>query len=287
MKVKAAAKRPQSVVEVGSVRLGNNLPLTAIGGCCAIESEEITMRLAGGLKRIFEKSSVDFIFKISFDKANRSSAGSWRGLGIEKGIKIIGDVKEKFGFPVLTDIHEPWQAEQASRVADILQIPAFLCRQTDLLFAAADTGKAVNIKKGQFMSPWESAHAAEKVISRGNRRIMLTERGYMFGYNNLVVDMRSLEIMKGFGFPVIFDATHSQQMPGGLGRETGGAAEFIAPLARAAAAVGLAGIFFEAHPDPKQAKSDRANTLALNEVAGFWKNLAMIDKVVKNENFTR
>ncbi|MEK6544355.1 MAG: 3-deoxy-8-phosphooctulonate synthase [Elusimicrobiota bacterium] len=271
----------RGVLTVGNVRLGNHLPAVAIGGPCGIESEHMTLSIAKELKRIFKRLGIGFIFKASFDKANRSSIGSWRGLGIDEGLRILRKVKDTLGLPILTDIHEPAQAVVVSGVADILQIPAFLCRQTDLIVAAARTGKVVNVKKGQFMSPWECGNAVDKVLAAGNPNVALTERGFTFGYNNLVVDMRSLEHMKTYDCPVIFDSTHSQQLPGGKGHKTGGMPQFISAVARAATAVGVAGIFFETHPKPAQAKSDGSNSLKLDAVEDFWKALAAIDKTVK------
>ncbi|MBI4064133.1 MAG: 3-deoxy-8-phosphooctulonate synthase [Elusimicrobia bacterium] len=268
-------------VNVTGIKLANDRQLAAIAGCCAIESEELTFRVAETLKDTFTRLGVGFIFKASFDKANRSSGKSWRGLGAVRGLEILGKIKDKLGLPILTDIHESGQAALAAKVADVIQIPAFLCRQTDLLTAAAATGKAVNIKKGQFLSPWEMANAVAKIESAGNRNILLTERGFMFGYNNLVVDMRSLVVMKQTGYPVIYDATHSQQLPGGHGESTSGRAEFIEPVARAASAIGIAGIFFETHPDPDRAKSDGPNSIVLDKVEDFWKSLMKIDAAVK------
>ncbi|MBI2070191.1 MAG: 3-deoxy-8-phosphooctulonate synthase [Elusimicrobia bacterium] len=272
------------VVRVGPIAFGNRNPIVAIGGTCAIETEELTFRVAEHLKRLFARLKVPFVFKASFDKANRSSMKSWRGLGVTKGLEILGRIRERLNVPVLTDIHEPAQAEWAARVVDIIQIPAFLCRQTDLITAAAKTGKPVNVKKGQFLSPWECRNIVDKVRSAGNHQLMLTDRGYMFGYNNLVVDMRSFVIMKGFGVPVIHDATHSQQLPGGLGAATGGWPEFVVPVAQAAAAVGLAGLFFETHPNPARAKSDGPNSIALKDVEKMWRTLLAIDAIVKKKN---
>ena len=235
--------------------------LTVIGGPCVAESMEICMEIAWRMKDICGKLGLNYIFKASFDKANRSSVNSFRGAGMENGLEILAAVKEKLGLPVLTDVHECSQAEECAKIVDVLQIPAFLCRQTDLLAACGATGKPVNIKKGQFMAPKDMAGAVEKVRSTANDRVMLTERGTTFGYNNLVVDMRSLAIMRSLGVPVIFDATHSVQLPGGLGNASGGQREFILPLARAAAAVGIDAIFMEVHPDPSKALSDGPNSL--------------------------
>lgn len=257
--------------------------MVAIGGTCSIESEELTLKVASELKTIFKRLDIPFIFKASFDKANRSSLKSWRGPGLKKGLEILGKVKSKLGLSVVTDIHESSQAAQAAKVVDILQIPAFLCRQTDLLTAAAKTGKVVNVKKGQFLSPWECSNVIEKVVSAGNKKVMLTERGFMFGYNNLVVDMRALEIMKEFGYPVLYDATHSLQLPGGAGTSTGGLAHLVYPLVRAAAAVGVAAVFFETHPEPSKAKSDGPNSLKLSDVEKIFKTVSSIDRLVKEK----
>ena len=251
--------------------------LVLIAGPCVIESEEHVHRMAQGIR---EAVGDGFVFKASFDKANRTSGSAYRGPGLREGLRILGGVKAA-GFPVLTDIHEPAQAEAAAQVVDILQIPAFLCRQTDLLLAAGRTGRIVNIKKGQFVAPHDIARAAEKVASTGNTQVVLTERGSSFGYNNLVVDMRGLKIMRDAGWPVVFDATHSVQLPGGAGSASGGQPEFIEPLARAAVAVGVNGVFVEVHDAPEKALSDGANALRLDLLAGFWKRLQAIDKVGK------
>jgi 2-dehydro-3-deoxyphosphooctonate aldolase (KDO 8-P synthase) len=242
--------------------------LVLIAGPCVIESEEHVHRMADGIRQAVG----DFVFKASFDKANRTSADAYRGPGLKEGLRILAGVKAR-GFPVLTDIHEPSQAEPAAEVADILQIPAFLCRQTDLLLAAGRTGRIVNIKKGQFVAPHDIHRAAEKVASTGNRSVVLTERGSSFGYNNLVVDMRGLKIMRDAGWPVVFDATHSVQLPGGAGAVSGGQPQFIEPLARAAVAVGVDGIFVEVHDHPERALSDGPNALRLDLLAGFWRRL--------------
>jgi 2-dehydro-3-deoxyphosphooctonate aldolase (KDO 8-P synthase) len=257
---------------------GNGKPLVLIAGPCVIESEEHVDRMA----RSIRNAVGEFIFKASFDKANRTSAGAYRGPGLRDGLRILAGVKAA-GFSVLTDIHEPSQAEPAAEVADILQIPAFLCRQTDLLVAAGCTGRIVNIKKGQFVAPHDIRHAAEKVASTGNHQVLLTERGSSFGYNNLVVDMRGLKIMRDAGWPVIFDATHSVQLPGGAGSASTGQPQFIEPLARAAVATGVDGVFVEVHDDPEMALSDGGNALRLELLEGFWKRLKAIDELVKSE----
>ena len=250
-------------------------PLVLIAGPCVIESEEHVHRVARGIR----EAVGDFVFKASFDKANRTSAGSYRGPGLEEGLRILAGVRAE-GFPILTDIHEPSQAAPAADVADILQIPAFLCRQTDLLVAAGRTGRIVNIKKGQFVAPHDIRHAAEKVASTGNRQVLLTERGSSFGYNNLVVDMRSLKIMRDAGWPVVFDATHSAQLPGGAGLASSGQPEFIEPLARAAVAVGVNGVFVEVHDAPEKALSDGPNALRLDLLGEFWRRLRAVHSLV-------
>ena len=252
-------------------------PLALIAGPCVIENEAHVHFLA---ERIRTVAGPDFIFKASFDKANRSSGESYRGPGIREGMRILEGLKAE-GYRILTDIHEPWQADVAAEVCDVLQIPAFLCRQTDLLVAAAKTGRIVNIKKGQFVSPWDIRHAADKVAAAGNPHIFLTERGTSFGYNNLVVDMRSLAIMRSYGWPVVFDATHSVQMPGAGGTHSGGQPQFIEPLARAAVAVGVDALFVEVHENPAEALSDGANALPLAELAGLWERLLEIDAVTR------
>jgi 2-dehydro-3-deoxyphosphooctonate aldolase (KDO 8-P synthase) len=268
------------VVAVGAgssqVTFGNRSPLALIAGPCVIESEGHVLRMAVAIREI----AGAYVFKASFDKANRSSVNSYRGPGLVEGLRILAEVR-KLGIPVLTDIHEPSQAAAAAEAVDILQIPAFLCRQTDLLLEAGRTGCAINIKKGQFVSPSDFRNAAEKVASTGNERIILTERGSSFGYNNLVVDMRGLPIMAATGYPVVFDATHSVQLPGAAGTASGGQPEFIAPLARAATAVGIAGVFVEVHDEPEEALSDGANALRLNLLADFWARLKAIDGLVK------
>jgi len=250
-------------------------PLALIAGPCVIESEEHVHRMARGIR----EAVGDFIFKASFDKANRTSVAAYRGPGLREGLRILAGVKAE-GFSILTDIHEAWQAEPAAAVADVLQIPAFLCRQTDLLLAAGRTGRIVNIKKGQFVAPHDIHRAAEKVASTGNRQVLLTERGSSFGYNNLVVDMRGLKIMRDAGWPVIFDATHSVQLPGGAGDASGGQPQFIEPLARAAVAAGVSGVFVEVHDAPEKALSDGANALRLSLLPGFWEKLKAIHNLV-------
>lgn len=254
--------------------IGRGQPLALIAGPCVIESEEHVHFLAAEIAKI----AGPFVFKASFDKANRSSISSYRGPGLKEGVRILAGLRAQ-GYPVLTDIHEPSQAEIAAEGADILQIPAFLCRQTDLLIAAGRTGRAVNIKKGQFVAPHDIRNAAEKVASTGNHQILLTERGSSFGYNNLVVDMRGLAIMRDFGWPVIFDATHSIQIPGGLGHASGGESRFIPTLSRAAVAAGVDGVFLEVHEDPDRALSDGPNALRLDLLDALWKKLQAIHQV--------
>jgi 2-dehydro-3-deoxyphosphooctonate aldolase (KDO 8-P synthase) len=260
-----------------TIIFGGGGPLPLIAGPCIIESEEHIHWLARRISSI----AGPFVFKASFDKANRSSMSAYRGPGIKEGLRILAGLKSA-GYPILTDIHEPAQAAQAAEVADILQIPAFLCRQTDLLVEAGRTGRIVNLKKGQFVAPHDFRLAAEKVASTGNTKILLTERGACFGYNNLVVDMRGLVIMRGFGFPVVFDATHSVQLPGAAGVSSGGQSQFIEPLARAAAAVGIDGLFVEVHEEPQKALSDGANALRLDLLGGFLNQVRRIDGLVKS-----
>lgn len=254
--------------------------LTVLAGPCAIESKEICAKVCEKLKEITEKIGINYVFKASFDKANRSSIDSYRGLGIEEGLEILSEIKKEYNVPIVTDIHESYQAEMAAKVVDIIQIPAFLCRQTDLLVAAAKTGKIVNIKKGQFLSPYQMKPLAKKVLDSGNDKILFTDRGASFGYNNLVSDMRGIKIMQDMGYPVIFDATHSVQIPGGKGESSGGERQFVPLLAKAAVASGAKGLFFEVHPEPQCAKCDGDNMLPLDEVEGLFKTLNEIFKVV-------
>lgn len=256
-------------------------PLGLIAGPCVIESEEHCLFLA----REIRSRVGAFVFKASFDKANRSSLTSYRGPGLKEGLRILATARRELGVPVLTDIHTPDQAGPAAEVCDVLQIPAFLCRQTDLLVEAARTGRIVNIKKGQFVAPADFRHAADKVAASGNQRILLTERGASFGYNNLVVDMRGLAIMRDWGWPVIFDATHSVQLPGAAGASSGGAPQFIEPLSRAAVAAGIDGVFVEVHEDPSRALSDGPNALRLDQLTSLWPKLRSIDALVKSDAF--
>ncbi|HWG58512.1 MAG TPA: 3-deoxy-8-phosphooctulonate synthase [Candidatus Acidoferrales bacterium] len=266
----------QAAFEAGNVRMGGGAPLFVIAGPCVIESESHALRMAERLSEIAARRGVPYIFKASYDKANRSSAASYRGPGLREGLRILAAVKKRVGVPVLSDVHEVSQVDAAADVCDVLQIPAFLCRQTDLLFAAAKTGKVVNIKKGQFLSPWDIGNAAEKVAGAGNRKIILTERGSSFGYQNLVVDMRSFPVMRKLGYPVVFDVTHSVQLPGGQGNSSGGQPEFIEPLARAGVAAGVDGVFLEVHDNPAAALSDGANALPLAQFEALIEKLARL-----------
>ncbi|HDR7946786.1 TPA: 3-deoxy-8-phosphooctulonate synthase [Bacillus toyonensis] len=264
-----------------NITFGGNNPFVLIAGPCVIESEQLVMETAAAVKEITDKLNIPFVFKASFDKANRSSIFSNRGPGIEKGLEILSNVKEKFGIPVTSDIHEASQAELAGQVLDIIQIPAFLCRQTDLLIAAAKTNKIINVKKGQFLAPWDMKNVVVKLQEAGNEQILLTERGSTFGYNNLVVDMRSIPQMRELGVPVVFDATHSVQIPGGQGTTTGGKREFVPYLGRAAAAVGMDALFTEVHPNPDSAWSDGPNMIKLENLEEVLKPIVDIDKIVK------
>jgi len=255
--------------------------LALIAGPCVIEGKELCYRLGREVKAICEELNVPYIFKASFDKANRLSVSSPRGPGLEKGLEILAEIRANVGVPVLTDVHEVWQVQKVAEVVDILQIPAFLCRQTDLVVAAAQTGKPVNIKKGQFLSPHDMRNIAEKVTSAGNRQVLLTERGASFGYGDLVVDMRSLAIMRQFGFPVVFDATHSVQRPGGLGTASGGDREYVPYLVRAACAAGIDALFLEVHPDPESALSDTATMLPLDSLKSVLTQARAINALVK------
>jgi 2-dehydro-3-deoxyphosphooctonate aldolase (KDO 8-P synthase) len=263
------------------ISFGGNRPFVLIAGPCMLENEKLVMQTAEKIKEITTKLNIPFVFKGSFDKANRSSINSDRGPGIDEGLKLLAKVKETFNLPVTSDIHESYQAELAGQVLDIIQIPAFLCRQTDLLVAAAKTGKIINVKKGQFLAPWDMKNVVIKIRETGNEAILLTERGTTFGYNNLIVDMRSLVTMREMGVPVVFDATHSVQIPGGNGTTTGGKREFVPYLSRAAAAVGIDSIFMEVHPDPDKALSDGPNMVKLDNLEEVLKPIIEIDQVVK------
>lgn len=258
--------------------------LVFIAGPCVIESRAMAIDLARRLSLLAARLKVPYIFKASFDKANRTSVDSFRGPGIEKGLDILAEIRERFNVPVLTDVHEPWQCARAAQVCDVLQIPAFLARQTDLVTAAGETGAVVNVKKGQFMAPEDMANVIAKIVSTGNRRIVLCERGASFGYRNLVADMRSLLIMREMGYPVVFDATHSVQRPGGLGTGSGGDGRFAPALARAAVATGVDGVFMETHVTPAKALSDAANAIAFRNVEALWRKLLAIDAVLKGRS---
>ena len=264
---------------------GNDRPFFLIAGTCVVESEAMAVETAGTLKEICGGLGIPFIYKSSFDKANRSSAGSFRGPGMDEGLRILGEVRKQVGVPVLTDVHEDTPMEEAAAVVDVLQTPAFLCRQTNFILRAAGAGKPVNIKKGQFLSPWEMQNVVDKAKSTGNDAILVCERGFSFGYNNLVSDMRSLAIMRGTGCPVVFDATHSVQLPGGMGTASGGQREFIPVLARAATAVGVAGLFMETHPEPQKALSDGPNAWPLGRMQALLETLVEIDRTVKKNDY--
>ncbi len=277
-----ALHRSVRKVLVEGVTFQNQAPLVLIAGPCVIESPALTLSIAKRLARISKECGMGFVFKASYDKANRSSLRSFRGPGMREGLDILRRVKEEVGCPLLTDVHGKEEVTRAAAIVDILQIPAFLCRQTDLLLACGESGRAVNVKKGQFLAPWDMEQVVLKLESTGNRRILLTERGTSFGYNNLTVDMRSLSIMQEWGYPVIYDATHSVQLPGGLKHASGGQREFIFPLARAAVGLGVAGIFAEVHPSPEHALSDGPNSLALASVPRFIKGLQRLDRISKS-----
>jgi len=272
---------PNHKVKCSNFEIANNKPFTLIAGPCQLENEKHALKISSELKKITNDLGINLIYKTSFDKANRTSLKGKRGMGLEKSLPIFDKIRKEVGLPVLTDVHT---AEQCSIVADhvdVLQIPAFLCRQTDLLIAAAKTGKIINVKKGQFLAPWDMANVIKKIEESGNKNILITERGASFGYNTLVSDMRALPIMSRFGFPIVFDATHSVQQPGGMGEKSGGQREFVPYLARAAVAVGVGAIFLETHEDPDNAPSDGPNMVPLNEVKTLLKKLTEIDKLVK------
>ncbi len=269
------------IVKIGDIEIGGNRPLVLIAGPCVIESEDQIRKTVKELKDIAEKIKIPFIFKSSYDKANRTSIKSYRGPGLKKGLEILEKVKREFDIPLLIDVHQIEEVKAVSEVADILQVPAFLCRQTDLVTSIARAGKPVNVKKGQFLAPWDMKNVIEKIESTGNNNILLTERGSCFGYNNLVVDMKSLPVMRSFGYPVVFDATHSVQKPGGKGTATGGEREYVSSLAQAAVATGIDGLFLEVHPQPEKALSDGPNMVKLNEVKELLERLIRIDNIVK------
>ncbi|NLG33847.1 MAG: 3-deoxy-8-phosphooctulonate synthase [Lentisphaerae bacterium] len=272
-------KAPVKAVKAGGVRLGGRAPLALIAGPCVIESREMAFDLAARLAALAKKERIPFIFKASYDKANRTSLQAYRGPGLAKGLEILAGIKETYGVPILVDVHQVAEVKAAAAVADILQLPAFLCRQTDLVVALGESGRVVNIKKGQFLAPWDVRHVIAKVESTGNRKILLTERGASFGYNNLVADFRSLLIMRQFGYPVVFDATHSVQLPGGRSEGTGGDGRWVPYLSRAAAAAGCDGLFWETHRNPPDAKSDKDNALPLAAVGPLWRQCRRIDEL--------
>ncbi len=271
----------QKTVDLGALHFSNEKPFVLIAGPCQMESAAHGMEMASALKELTDDLGIGFVFKASFDKANRTSVNGIRGMGLEKGMQAFADIKSKLGCPVLTDIHEPFQCAVAAEVVDVLQIPAFLCRQTDLLLAAGKTGKIINVKKGQFLAPWDMKNVAAKIASTGNENILLTERGASFGYNTLVVDMRSLPIMKQTGYPVIFDATHSVQQPGGNGTSSGGQREFAPVLANAAISTGIAGVFIETHETPDTAPSDGPNMIPLKNMRDVLTRLKQFDAIAK------
>src|SRR5262245_8156298 len=273
--------QPNSIVAVGKARFGNELPLALIAGPCVLESRAHAFDMAAALKELTARLGLGFVYKTSFDKANRTSGKSARGVGLDSALAVFSELRERLGVPVLTDVHEPEQCAAVAEVVDVLQIPAFLCRQTDLLVAAAKTGRAVNVKKGQFLAPWDMATVVEKITGAGNANVLVTERGVSFGYNTLVSDMRSLPVLAKTGAPVIFDATHSVQQPGGQGTASGGEREFVPVLARAAVAVGVAGVFIETHQDPDRAPSDGPNMLPLKQMAGLLSRLQEFDRLAK------
>lgn len=269
-------------VSIGSLTCGGNKPFVLIAGPCVVESFESAVRHAEALRMLTDRLGVPFVYKSSYDKANRSSLDSFRGLGVDEGLSVLARVKREVGVPLLTDVHSPAEVAAAAEVADVIQIPAFLCRQTDLLLAAGHSGRPVNVKKGQFLAPHDMRYVAEKVASTGNARILLTERGVSFGYNNLVSDLRSLTILAQTGYPVVFDATHSVQLPGGLDGASGGQREFIAPLARAAVAAGVDGLFMEVHEEPERALSDKATVFPLDRLEALLRTLVALDGLVKD-----
>ncbi len=272
-------------VTVGEIEIGGASPIALITGPCQLESHDHARMMAERIAEACAPTGTQFIFKASYDKANRSSVSTPRGPGMERGLEILARIREEFGVPVLTDVHEPWHCARAAEAVDVLQIPAFLCRQTDLLIAAGETGKAINIKKGQFLAPWDMANVAEKVASTGNDRILLCERGTFFGYNAQVTDLRGLPIMAATGWPVVFDATHSVQQPGGLGGSSGGQREFAPVLARAACAVGVSALFIETHQDPDNAPSDGPNMIPVEDMAGLIGTLRAFDALAKEHGF--
>jgi 2-dehydro-3-deoxyphosphooctonate aldolase (KDO 8-P synthase) len=280
------AVSPNAVVDVRGVRIGNALPLALFAGPCQLESRAHALEMAGALKEIAARLGIGLVFKTSFDKANRTSAGAARGIGLAGALPIFAEIRETLGLPIVTDVHDAAQCAPAAEAVDVLQIPAFLCRQTDLLFAAANTGRAVKIKKGQFLAPWDMKNVVAKVLAAGNPNVLVTERGASFGYNTLVSDMRALPILAETGCPVVFDATHSVQQPGGQGTASGGERRFVPVLARAAVAVGVAAVFIETHQDPDRAPSDGPNMLPLSSIEGLLRELIEFDRLAKRKNST-
>ncbi len=280
----APVLKPNAIVEIGNVRVGNTLPLALFAGPCQLESRAHALEMASALKETAERVGIGLVYKTSFDKANRTSAMSARGLGLRSALPIFAEIRETFRLPVVTDIHEVAQCDPVAEAVDVLQIPAFLCRQTDLLIAAAETGRAVKIKKGQFLAPWDMQNVAAKVLAAGNPNVLLTERGVSFGYNTLVSDMRALPILAETGCPVVFDATHSVQQPGGKGTATGGERRFVPVLARAAVAIGVAAVFIETHQDPDAAPSDGPNMLPLASMESLLRELMQLDQLAKSRN---
>jgi len=268
-------------IKINNFNVSNDLPFFLIAGPCSIESKDHAIDHAGKINEICKQLNLNFVYKSSFDKANRSSSLSSRGVGIDQGLKILSDVKKTFGIPLITDVHESYQCKDVANVVDIIQIPAFLCRQTDLLYAAAETNKIINVKKGQFLAPWDMKNVLNKIVDYGNNQVLLTERGTSFGYNTLVSDMRAIPQMSQFGYPIIFDATHSVQQPGGMGTTSGGQREFVPVLARAAISIGVSGLFVEVHENPDDAPSDGPNMLKISELSALLSKLIQLDKLVK------
>ena len=270
-----------NAIKINNFNVSNDLPFFLIAGPCSIESKDHAIDHAGKINEICKQLNLNFVYKSSFDKANRSSSLSCRGVGIDQGLKILSDVKKTFGIPLITDVHESYQCKDVANVVDIIQIPAFLCRQTDLLYAAAETNKIINVKKGQFLAPWDMKNVLNKIVDYGNNQVLLTERGTSFGYNTLVSDMRAIPQMSQFGYPIIFDATHSVQQPGGMGVTSGGQREFVPVLARAAISIGVSGLFVEVHENPDDAPSDGPNMLKISELSALLSKLIQLDKLVK------
>lgn len=279
-----ASPAPNAVVSAGNVRFGNDLPLAVIAGPCQMESRAHALEVAQALREIAGRLGIGLVYKSSFDKANRTSAKAARGMGLDAALPVFAEIRETLGLPTLTDVHEIDQCARVAEACDVLQIPAFLCRQTDLLIAAAKTGRVVNVKKGQFLAPWDMKNVVEKVTGAGNANVLVTERGVSFGYNTLVSDMRALPVLRETGAPVIFDATHSVQQPGGQGASSGGERKYVGVLARAAVAVGVAGVFIETHPDPDHAPSDGPNMIALKDLESLLADLIAFDKLAKSKS---